>query len=80
MFASPNSVIVLKMLMKMPPKKRKLPRSAKRAEQLSEMKTTMVPINAVNTTWGSIAITKSSNGPMEFPVKKPKPMSIAKRV
>lgn len=50
MFASPNSVIVLKMLMKMPPKKRKLPRSAKRAEQLSEIKTTIVPINAVSTT------------------------------
>lgn len=80
MLAKPKTAIVLKMLMAIPPKKRKLPRSANSAEQLSETKTTAVPIKAVTMTCGSTEITKSSNGPIELPVKKPNPISIARRV
>lgn len=73
MFAKPNNAIVLRMLMKIPPKKRKLPRCASNAEQLNETNTTLVPINAVTMTCGSTEITKSNNGPMVWPVSKPNP-------
>lgn len=66
-FASPNNAIVLKILMKIPPKNKKLPRSANSAEQLSETKTTTVPIKAVTTTWGSMKVTIFKSGPIEFP-------------
>lgn len=79
-FAKPNTAIVLKMLMKMPPKNKKLPRSANNAEQLSDTNTTAVPTNAVTMMDGSTEITKSNNGPIELPVRNPNPKSIPSRV
>lgn len=78
--ANPNNAIVLKMLMKIPPKNKKLPRSANNADALSDTNTTLVPINAVTTICGSTEITISNNGPIELPVKKPKPSNNPKRV
>lgn len=79
MLANPKTAIVLKMLMKMPPKNKKLPRLANNAEQLSDVKTTLVAIKAVTTTCGSMEITISNNGPIELPVRKPKPSKHPKR-
>lgn len=63
--ASPKSAIVLNTLITIPPKNKKLPRSANNAEQLRATNTTHVPINAVTITWGSIEITMSNSGPIE---------------
>lgn len=79
MLANPNNAIVLKMVMKMPPKNRKLPRLANNAEQLNETNTTAVPTRAVTTTAGSTEMTKSSSGPMVFPVKNPNPSNMPNR-
>lgn len=79
MLANPNNAIVLKMVMKMPPKNKKLPRLANSAEQLNDTNTTLVPTNAVTITAGSMEMTKSNSGPMVFPVKNPNPSSMPRR-
>ena len=79
-FAKLNNETVLKMDIKIPPKNKNFPRSAKSAAALNDTNTTLVPTNAVTTICGWTAMTWSNNGPNVCPDKKPKPNSIPSRV
>lgn len=79
-FAKLINANVLKKLINIPPNTKKLPRRANNAEQLSATNTTLVPKNAVTTICGFNAMTRSKSGPIELPVKNPKPNNIDKRV
>lgn len=56
-------------VIKVPPRYRKLPRSASIAAMEKQVKTSVVPNRAVTTIAGSITLTYSNSGPIPIPEK-----------
>lgn len=75
-----NRVMVLSRLINKPPRNKKRPRCANNAAPLKPTNTVLVPTRAVTTILGSTAMTWASNGPNEWPDRKPNPSSIDRRI